>query len=316
MAILHRTRSMSKKLETTTLISREGGSAKIDQAPQDPDKATILPVKKYKTVEHLKAYPLVQQTNLILNEVAGTRMIIGNVKPVINNIRESKTVEMLSPVTDFVDTIIDSSLHATEIVVPSLKTKTYQRLGEEAMIPCNYVSRYSTTLTEKTTGLVKSNVYTPLHSQLLKWRRFYNKHVIDTDERPLIRSTFDPIVSPINDYVEILGDKYLPDKDRVVRDDFCCEIDRSVLLLLNISHKGLHALYKDVLETSMLPCNYVAHANKMWNDELDKIETMDVKSSFAATNKAISRLGKEATEYFSKSNKPQAQTQPSEPAKV
>ena len=89
----------------------------------------------FKTVDHVGAYPLIQETEEIANKVAITRIILSQTKPRIQKVIISRPVQTVAPVINFFDKVANSTLNTMERVVPSLKTKTYQRLGEEIALP-------------------------------------------------------------------------------------------------------------------------------------------------------------------------------------
>lgn len=269
----------------------------VVEGVQNPPKNTTIPSK---TVDHINSYPLVQQTRSFLYGIPAARILHANTKPLVKSVLESKMMQLALPVTNTVDTVANSSLNLTEKVVPSLKTKTYQRLAEEAKLPYNYTKKYGKQATNKTVALADRKVYQPAHNQVLKFRKYYNGKVYDTKGKPLVRGSLDPVTGPINNLFENLYVKWFPDGTPVSKEGYSSELNRSVALVINFFSRSIPVLEKRIIDTSMLPCHYVLHANSVFNKSLDKQPSLGMKNSWKASKDAISELEKEAIEYAKK----------------
>lgn len=252
----------------------------------------------FKTVAHINGYPLVQQTKEILDTIAVTRVAQANTLPTVGAILNCKAVKFVEPVTKVVDTVADSSLTLTEKVIPSLKTKTYQRLGEEIMIPYNLTTKIVGKTVDSTISLTEDYVYEPTHNQILKFRQYYNEKVYDTHGKPLVRGSFDPLVTPCNKWYEDWIKSTFPDGKEVPTNGFSNELDRSLALTVNLIQRALPLVKGKTKETLWAPCNYVKHVNDVLNQNLDKQEDMTIPKSWMATKEAFQELNQESIEYL------------------
>ena len=292
MSILHRYSSDNKNLSRSEQpqvgqVNNAGGENQNDRDP-----IVVLPVRTAKTIQHMASYPLVQQTNLLLNDVVCTRIMLANIKPIISNILNSKPVIFLAPVTNVMDRVGETTLSVTEAVIPSLKTKTYQRLGEEAMIPCNLFKKTVTFIDDKCSKMYIGNVFNPSHNQIKRWRKFYNKYY-DTQGKPIFRGSINPLIKPANDQIEKLTQKYLPEGENVDPDNFCCEFDRGLVLSLNVVDRSMNVVKKKTMGKVKLPFKFICHINKVLNEELDKKENLGIKNSFSAIYDTVTKLEKD-----------------------
>lgn len=247
----------------------------------------------HRTIDHFRSYPLVQQTRSFIHQVPVARVFIANTKPVVKQVLESKPMQIALPVTNFLDNVANSSLNVTEKIVPSIKTKTYGRLKEEALYPCNVTVQYGVKAKDKVVYLVDENVYKPAHNQVLKFRRYYNEKFYDTKGRPLVRSTLDPITRPVNDIFENLTVKYFPEGEKVPQDGYSCEINRSAALANNLVHRSYPVVQRNFINLTMLPCNYVLYVNRVLNESLDKQPNMRPTQCWDATKTAVVRIKNE-----------------------
>lgn len=287
---------------TEKLQSRvQNATEQVQEQIRAPEKEKAIPLK---TFDHIKSYPLVQETRSFLYEVPAARIVHANTKPWLKSILESKLMQIALPVTNTVDTVANSSLNLTEKIVPSLKTKTYQKLSQEALLPYTYTKKYGKQATDKTVSLVDQNVYRPTHNQVLKFRKYYNEKIYDTKGKPLVRSSLDPITAPLNNFFQNNYVKWLPEGKDVPRDGYSSELNRSVALVINFFSRSIPVLEKNVIDTGMMPCYYFIHANKVLNKSLDKQPSLGFKNSLNGSKDAISHLEKEAADYI-KSHGPQ-----------
>ncbi|CAR28815.1 hypothetical protein ZYGR_0U01740 [Zygosaccharomyces rouxii] len=273
----------------------------VEQHVTVPERKKAIPLK---TVDHIKSYPLVQETRSFLQEVPAARILHANTKPWLKSILESKMMQIALPVTNTVDTMANSSLNLTEKIVPSLKTKTYQKLGEEALLPYTYTKKYGKQATDKTLSIADQNIYQPTHNQVLKFRKYYNEKLYDTKGKPLVRSSLDPLTAPLNNFFQNNYVKWFPKGEDVPKDGYSSELNRSVALVINFFSRSIPVLEKSVIDTGMMPCHYFIHANKVLNKSLDKQPSLGFKDSLNGSKNAISELEKEAAEYI-KSHGPQ-----------
>lgn len=248
----------------------------------------------FKTIDHIKGYPLYQQTKKILKNIALTRVLIANTKPTVEAVVHSKPAELVQPVTNVLDNVANTGLNLTEKVIPSIKTKTYQRLGEEAMMPVNFTKRIGHQVTYATYNALRDNVYQPVHNQVKNFRGFYNKYV-DTKGKPIVRGLLDPILRPLNNRAEQFFDEKFPRGKLIANtDNRCCEVDRSLVLTTNFIGNMIPLANKSVVCAAMLPCQYAQHTNQVLNSNLDKQPDLNISHSAAAAWQSVRELEKEA----------------------
>ncbi|AAS50898.2 ABR127Cp [Eremothecium gossypii ATCC 10895] len=246
-----------------------------------------------KTLTHIGTYPLVQQTKDILEHLPPARILAANTKPIVVSVVHSKPVAIVRPVVNIADSVFDKTLSVTEKVVPSLKTKTYQRLGEEIMLPYTLTKTVIVKTTNGTVSIANNFVYEPAHENILKFRRYYNQRLIDTHGKPLIRGSLDFVVGPANRQYERLITRVLPEGKEVPVNGFSNEVDRSVALTFNLVSRLIPAAAKKTSRIIWSPWNYAKHVNDVFNENLDKQEDLYWAHSWDATKNAITELNAE-----------------------
>ncbi|KAH3903115.1 related to Sporulation-specific protein 4 [Saccharomycodes ludwigii] len=257
---------------------------------------------KYKTLDHINSYPLVQQTKEALGTLAVTKIFVANINPIISSKAVHKTLVVIDPITKTVDTLSDKTLVTLEKIIPSLKTKTYQKLGDEVMAPCKFITGTSSKVTIEVLDFTETKVYEPCNRQVLKFRHFYNEKVYDTHGRPLVRGALDPIVAPCNKNLERLTKNYLPKGKEVPTDGFTNELTRSAFLIFNIFERLLPVVGKKVQDIVVAPCKYTLHVNDVFNKNLEKQLSLSIVDSFKATKCTVIDLEKECIQLMKEKN--------------
>lgn len=306
MSVFHRKHSNSSSKNQPVLLSLErSNNSQTEPLPEEVqsqlEEVAEEMTEKVKsdrkipnrTVEHFKSYPLVQQTRSFLYKLPVARVVIANTKPVVKQVLESKPMQIAFPVTNFFDNIANSSLNMTEKVVPSIKTKTYEILRDEAMMPCNTTVEYSKKTTNRVVSLVDDNVYKPSHDQVMKFRKFYNERIYDTKGKPLVRSTLNPVTAPFNNLFENLTIKYFPEGEKVPTEGYSSELNRSVALAWNFVNRSYPVVQRNIISVGMIPCNYVFYVNNVFNESLDSQPNLKPKNCWRATKMALTRVRKE-----------------------
>ncbi|CAI8507612.1 unnamed protein product [Hanseniaspora opuntiae] len=222
---------------------------------------------RFKVIDHLNTYPLVQQTNEFVSKLPVTRIAVANAKPILESKIVSAPLNMIKPVSDVVDNLAVKSLVALEKVVPSLKTKTYQRLGEEFMMPYNFTKSTINKGVSEVTDFTTTYAYEP--------------------------DLWIPLLLQSTRKLESIIKSYLPDGSEVSKDGFSNEIDRSFALLGNAVSRAVPVTEKKATEVIMAPCNYTSHVIDVFNTNLDKEESLSIKNSFNATKTSVAELEKE-----------------------
>ncbi|EDO15971.1 hypothetical protein Kpol_1044p31 [Vanderwaltozyma polyspora DSM 70294] len=294
-ALRHATGDLRKKKVEKVKAKKVAAPKKV-KIRRDP------PVRAKKTAAHLRSLPIVQQTQNGLNKLSLTRIVYSETKYTSLKVIDSRFVQFFAPFTIFTDDVMNSGLVLVETLVPSLKTKTYNRLGEEFMFPYNFVATWVSGVAKKGYIAFENNYRKPGHDQLVRYRKFYNKKYINTNGKPLLRGIFDPIFLPANNMFENLTIKFLPIGNKVPSDGFCCEFDRGFALTGNFLVRGATATGRQITSLVSMPFIYMNHMNNVYNDELDKELRVSFRSSIKALGRTNVYLETEAIEAFKNSS--------------
>lgn len=246
----------------------------------------------FKTIKHLKSYPLVQETQRHMDNCVVTRVIIANTEPLMVKVMNSKPLQIVTPVTNFIDKLSYSSLKLTERLIPSIKTKTYKKLGDEIMVPVHKTAKITNNVKTGMVNKSRKYVYHPTHSKLIQWRKYYNEKVYDTKGKPLIRGTFDPIILPLNNVFENSTHKCFPQCESV-NGQFSCEFDRSVLLSIRLIQNVIPVLGSKTVQVVKSPLVYTNHVNSVINKHLDMEANLCLSNTTKATYGSIVELYQE-----------------------
>ncbi|CUS20904.1 LAQU0S02e01002g1_1 [Lachancea quebecensis] len=254
-------------------------------------------VESSRSVERAKTFPLLQQTHEFLAQLPACRILEANAKPIISSIASSKPAKWASPAAKVADNIADKGLEFAENWAPSLKTKTYQDLCHDALVPFNYSKETVGKAANVTLGAADTYVYEPAHARMSTFRQFYNEKVYDTNGKPLIRGSIDPLVAPCNKRLEAATKAYFPDGEEVPSNGYNTEFSRTLALSANFVQRAVPWVNRKVTDLAMAPYNYTSHVNAVFNHSLDKQENLSLTNSWAATREALCTLNQEALQY-------------------
>ncbi|SCU91624.1 LAME_0E13212g1_1 [Lachancea meyersii CBS 8951] len=257
----------------------------------------IITKCRYKSIQHVKSYPLVKQTHRFLAQLPATRVILANTRPVYKRVASSKPAQWVSPATRMVDSIADRGLEATDNWVPCLKTKTYQDLYHDAATPFVYTKDMVVKVTVAAADAADNYVYEPTHTQVIRFRKFYNAKIYDTNGKPLLRSSVDPFVAPYNKKLEKMTKHHFPEGKEVPTSGFSSEISRTVALTDNLLRRMSPVAQERLVNFVLMPCRYAQHVNAVFNENLDKQESLSISNSWSASIGAVTILHKESIEY-------------------
>lgn len=301
----------SQKSEPTTIIYPVTTNQVVREAADHETNlvdgvTNVLPSQNenkvhFKTIDHVRTYPLVQETYSFLDSVSASRVVIANTKPVLKGILNSKTFQFVSPVTSFFDNMADSTLNFSDKMVPALKTETYQDLGNQVALPYRVTKQYTKQVSNATKVRSTKYIYKPTHDRIKKFRKYYNEKVYDTHGKPIIRGSLDPVVIPINDRLEMFTLKHFPKGSNVPKDTFCCNFDRSFALGYNLLDRSIPVAENRIVSVSMVPFYYMSHVNSVFNKHLDSKSDLGLKNSWAAALATLSELEKESLRQIKKS---------------
>lgn len=243
----------------------------------------------FRTIQRIKSYPIVQETQKHMDNCVVTRVFIANTEPVLVKVMNSKPLQMVSPVTNFLDKISYSSLRFTEKLIPSIKTKTFKKLGDEIMIP---IERTKVISKRAKTNIVNKGdkyVYKPAHSKVIQFRKYYNEKFYDTKGKPIVRGAFDPVILPLNNAFENSTHKYFP-QGKTVNGVFSCEFDRSVALSVRLIQNLVPLIETRTKHVMSIPFEYTNHVNSVINKHLDMEPNLCFTNSAKATYGSIIEL--------------------------
>ncbi|SCU89999.1 LADA_0F01156g1_1 [Lachancea dasiensis] len=250
-----------------------------------------------KSVEHVKSYPLVKQTHDFFVQLPATRILVANTKPVYDSVANSKPARWVAPVTRMVDSVADKGLEMTDKLMPSLKSKTYHDLRQDAASPFVFTRNAVVKATNATVSAADTYVYEPTHNKVMKFRQFYNAKLYDTHGKPLVRSSMDPLVAPCNQRLENMTKSYFPVGREVSTNGFSSEISRTLALSNNLLQRMSPIAQRKLVNFVMAPCTYTQHVNEVFNKKLDEQEDLGIANSWNASKGAISTLNKETLDY-------------------
>lgn len=262
-----------------------------------------------KTMDHLYSYPLVQQTTEFIGDIPAVRILNANLLPLIDNKLVAKAFTVVKPCTTLVDNMGEKSLQIVDKVVPSLKEKTYQKLGEEVAYPYTYTKETVQKGTQLASTYATEYCYEPVHSRILGFRKFYNEKLYDTKGKPLIRGSLDPFVGPINGKLEQYAEQYLPKGNKVSTDGFSNEVDRSFAIVWNALGRLIPATEQKVGDIVTAPCQYTKHVCETFNHNLDQEKDLGLKNSFNASKKSVQELEKEIVDSVKEHNPLKSKTE-------
>ncbi|CCD24868.1 Sps4p NDAI_0E00520 [Naumovozyma dairenensis CBS 421] len=271
----------------------------IEDIPVDCNDSidNVYPIRPelplFRSVEHLKVYPMVQETNNALKGFAVTRVIIANSKKMAKRILTSKPARCMVPVANTLDSIGNSTLNMTDKIIPAAMTTSFSDIHEHFMVPVKKVQKFTKDTKLRSVSLSKKYVYKPSHDRLIEFRKYYNRKLIDTNNRPLIRGSLDPLARPINVKAEDMIVKYLPSETPLTNHEFCCEVNKSAYLSTAVVSRSIPLLKRRIYTLMMVPCSYLEYANRKLNKNLDEKKDLGFKNTYHATMDTLKELNGE-----------------------
>ena len=207
----------------------------------------------------------------------------------------SKTVQYMSPVTTFLDNISDSTLTLTDRMIPSLKTLSYEKIGDTLLLPVKKTKERVKKFKSKNKTLDDN----PINSE----GQVKTKKEVK-DSKPGIRNKLDPLLLPINNRIENVSIKYFSTGNEMPVVTFKSEINRSLKLSSSVFSKML-------MSAALLPCKSIIHMNDVFNKELDQMKDLCLKHSIVAKWNTIKTLKEEMIQTIWKKKK-EEETRPEE----
>lgn len=264
-----------------------------DAAPEAPDIQDEPAACQ--TTEHLKSYPIINETSTFVNEFAITKAAINSSIPIIKPIAEFiHSQSLLKPIVQTVDNFGNSTLNSVESVAPCLKTATWEDVLVSIKTPIVQTDEAIKDAFTATGDCMENNLIAPTRRFVRNGRAYYNEKLYDTKGKPLLRSSLDPVFRPVNYHMENFTLTNLPEGEPVMV-EYSSEVERNVYLSMNLIERAIPVMGNKVVECLMVPCNYTIHVFDVYNDNLDKIEpsfNSSIKATYNTsvdlTNEAIS----------------------------
>lgn len=277
----------------TNLVPQLGEAQSTSAAIQQ--SAEVVPPKSShhsKTLHHLKSIRLYSETKERVEKISVVRVIAANTKPIYEHILRTTPLVKMRFLTDFVDRTTLATVELAEKCVPSIKTVSTSNIVDAVKYPIVTPLKLTKDVKDATVDFVTYFAYRPYHNQILKFRGFYNKKIIDTKNKPLVRGMLDPFISPLNDSVETKVKKIFPNMTYHQKETFCCETSRSLSLAYIFMEGSKHRSIHLMGETLMLPFKMTKDFDSALNKHLDMQSDMGFRSTLKATNGAIIELKK------------------------
>lgn len=280
-----------------THVKEPVADAPIAEAPQETatsdvpaDSVPEATATNCNTTAHLMSYPLVKETVELVEKIPGVSTIESASKPVAEFMHEQS---LLKPAVDTIDKMGSSALEMTENVVPCMKTVGYEDIANTIEAPFIAASDGVKKCTQWTNETVEENVCSPSKQLIKDFRAYYNEHLYDTKGKPLLRSSMDPLVRPVNSYMESMAKNYLPETEPMTH-EFSSEIEKNMFLSYDITKRSIPVVMNKKLEIVMSPYNYTMHAVDIFKDNWAKQSPGSIMSPLNATYNSSIDLASEA----------------------
>ncbi|CCH43400.1 Sporulation-specific protein [Wickerhamomyces ciferrii] len=280
-------------------------NAPVEEEPQaaDDDEPAIC-----QTSEHLKSYPLIKEAV----DMEIVKAIRGTSNPILKPVGEwLHSQSFLKPIIRNTDGVVVSTLDKVEQTVPSIKTVTWKDVGDSIAYPFKQSSVAIETAKHSSGDFIGDKILLPTREYARKGRAYYNEHLYDTQGKPLLRSSLDPVCRPINYQIEDFTLKNFP-KGEPVSNDYSSEVERGLWLTYDLMERAIPVAEQEVFDGIMAPCNYTSHAFEVYNEHLAKQEGNIFNSSIQATyntsvdltNEVISETTSAWNKIWKKSDEP------------
>ncbi|KAG0658008.1 hypothetical protein C6P45_002298 [Maudiozyma exigua] len=178
--------------ETSHLESEVRGTTDLNNSSNPPirksqiaKKSGILPkhnFKEFKTVEYLKEYKLYTEGKSKVLNIAAVRVIHTNIKPTVDNIRQSRILLSTRFLTNVMDRATLSVLLLAERILPSMKTSGTNEITHAIVKPVTVPIRLAVEVGNAAIEAGTYFIYRPYHNELIRFRHFYNRKLIDTEQ--------------------------------------------------------------------------------------------------------------------------------------
>ncbi|KAH3678503.1 hypothetical protein WICMUC_001520 [Wickerhamomyces mucosus] len=292
MAVFSKQSETSETAITTALNNDQSGGLeepKVVEVNAD-ENLTADPTSNHELSKHILSYPLVKETYDLIEEIPGVKVVISNAQPVAEFIHSQP---LLKPVIKTLDNAGNSTLNSIDSVAPGLQTATYKSVGQafqEPFIQASTAIKSGVTYVNET---VENNVVSPTIQLTHDAREFYNKKVYNTNGKPLLRSSIDPIVKPYNTFIESFTEKNFPNGEPVAK-NFPSEFDRKFQLDLNLIQRAIPVISNKVHNVFWAPYNYGVHVVDVFHNNYSKTQNKSIVTLVKAVYNSKTILASEA----------------------
>jgi sporulation-specific protein 4 len=250
---------------------------------------------KFQTTTHIASYPLIRETLNLVETIPGVRVLKVTTQSLADPIVGFVFFNgLIQPIVKTIDDFGVQTLGTVDSFVPCITTVGYNEVGELIKSPFISTDQTVRAVVVSTNDAFDFNIKEPTKKLVHTARGYYNAHVYDTQGKPLLRSSVDPIFRPINRAVDEFISKNLPEGGQPVSKDFSSEVERNFWLTWDLNKRSIPVITGKINEVFMAPCTYTKHALDVFHDNLNRQEKKTVGSSIIATYNSSIDLAEEA----------------------
>lgn len=239
----------------------------------EPVEAT-LPVPaapNWNTSEKVMSYPLVKETVDLVMSIPGVQSLEDTknafLEPAISYVHSQV---ILKPVIKNMDNMGTLTLNAVENTIPALKTATFATVSDLVKSPFIQMEQSKLQAMQWTEETVDRTFFSPARKMIHDTRVYYNNHWYDTRGKPLLRSSLDPVMRPVNQFLEDFALKNFPEPAIPFSSDSSTEIGKSIQLSKDVTMRALPVIMKKKTDVAMMPYNCSLHVINVFRENMDK----------------------------------------------
>lgn len=181
------------------IMSTQIESRPAIELPGEREEAPISPGLQKQFLAHFKLYSLVNSTRDIIFMIPFVRQCATNISPSFQAIRDSNPIRA---VMDKGDPIADGALNKLDSVAPNLRKYAYSNLWASFTRPVNGTLGNTRRVLTNGNEAIKTTIIEPSAKTVHDLRDRFHYVVYDNNGKGIITSTADPLVAPLNDYLE------------------------------------------------------------------------------------------------------------------
>lgn len=241
--------------------------------PEVQETSTKL-VSLWKTSIHIQSYPMVKETIDIVLGIPGVQALEDSKNSVLFPVDSyMHTQPMIKPIVETIDNMGELTLNLVDSTAPCLKTATFNTVGEVVMTPFVELEQAKLQALNWTNETVDRHMLAPARRLIHDTRSYYNKHFYDTHGKPLVRGSLDPAMRLVNHTLEEFAKNNLPEPDMPFSTDAKTEVEKTVVLAMDITKRSVPVVISKKVEVMMLPYTYSNHVVKVFKSNVSKHES-------------------------------------------